>query len=166
MSNVCYAPSVRFKPEWAYQIQKGYRGEPFVLPFSFPVTANGQIQIGATWKLDDDVPWLWRGLVFPQIGTAQIGTIGNPGMVRLWDPYGNPLTNCKETNDFVLAVGVIGQSGFNSINAFGFPLGSEIECPQGGVIQFDFQIPVVAGQPAQVTMQGTMLGIKLFEACA
>lgn len=162
--DICYAPSLKYKPEFAYKLPTGYKGDSFVLPFSFTVPANGQVQIGYTLKLDDDVPWIWRGLVFPQIGTAQAGA-GNPGLVRLWDPYGNPITNCKETNDFVLAVGVIGQSGFGNINAFGFPLGSEIECPPGGVIQFDFQIPVVTGAPAEVQMQGTLLGVKVFEDC-
>lgn len=165
-SNVCYAPGVHFKPEWAYRIPTGYKGESFILPFSFSVPANGAVQVGYPWRLDDDVPWLWRGLVFPQIGTAEMDNEeGNPGLVRIWDPYGNPLTNCVQTDDFVLAWGAIGQSGFTSINAFGFPLGSEIECPAGGVIQFDFQIPVVSGAPAEVQMQGTMLGVKLFADC-
>lgn len=162
MSDICYAPGTKFKPEWAYSLPRGYRGESFILPFNFTVPANGQPNIGYPWRLDDDSPWLWRGLLFPQIGTAQSG-VGNPGLVRLWDPYGNVLTNCQQTNDFVLAVGVIGQSGFNSINAFGFPLGSEIECPAGGVVTFDFQIPVTTGAPPTVQMQGTMLGIKLFQ---
>lgn len=163
-SNVCYAPSVEFKPEWAYRLPKGYRGESFMLPFSFSVPVNGAIQVGYPWRLDDDVPWIWRGVVFPQIGTAQIPG-GNPGLVRIWDPFGNPLTNCPETNDFVLGWGVIGQSGFSAINAFGFPLGAEIECPPGGVIQFDFQIPQAAGGPSVAQVQGTMLGVKLFEDC-
>lgn len=184
--NVCYAPSVKFKPEWAYPADPGKRLESFVVPFSFNVTANGQVQENFPWKLDDDTDWVFRGVVFPQAGTAEAynavhGTtpyVGNPALVRIRDPYGNPITNglpisgVAGSQDLVLAVGVIAQSAFfdangegSPINAFGFPFGCEIHCERGGVILFDFLIPVLTGAPAMVQMQGTMLGAKVFDAC-
>lgn len=169
--NVCYAPGVKFKPQWAFKLRPGVRGESFVLPFSFSVPANGQIQENYPWKLDDDVPWLFRAVLFPQIGTAEqvnsggSGYVGNPALVRIRDTYGNPLTNCVQSNDLVLAVGAIGQSGFNSINAAGFPLGCEIECERGGTLLFDFLIPIVSGAPNPVQVQGTVMGCKLFAEC-
>ena len=86
--NVCYAPGVRFKPEWAYAVPKGMRAESFILPFSFQVLADGNIQENYPWKLDDDVPWMFRAVLFPQLGTAEqvnagvSGYVGNPGLVR------------------------------------------------------------------------------------
>ena len=184
--NICYAPSVKFKPEWAYRAPKGKRLESFVVPFSFSVPANGQVQENYPWKLDDDTDWLFRGIVFPQAGTAEAYNgvtgaspwVGNPALVRIRDPYGNPITNgdpitgVAASRDLVLAVGVISQSGFfdgnlegSPIHAFGFPFGCEILCGRGGVILFDFLIPVLTGAPNPVQMQGTMLGAKVFAEC-
>jgi hypothetical protein len=181
--NICYAPSVKFKPEWAYASPKGKRLESFVVPFSFSVTANGQVQENFPWKLDDDTDWYFRGVIFPQAGTAEAanaGTtpyVGNPALVRIRDPYGNPITNgdpivgVAGSRDLVLAVGAIGQSAFyeasfnGPINASGFPFGWEIYCGRGGVILFDFLIPVLTGAPNPVQMQGTMLGAKAFDEC-
>jgi hypothetical protein len=146
---VCYDKSKLFKPEWAYATPKGFRTESFVLPFSFSVLANGAIQENYPWHLDTDVPWIFRAAVFPQIGTAQsvnapAYNVGTPGLVRIRDTEGNPLTNCKETQDCVLAFGAVGQSGFNNINASGFPFGCGVDCERGGVITFDFILPSVA----------------------
>ena len=175
-SPICYEPSIRYKPEWAYPPPAGYRAESFILPFSFTVPANGQIQSDFPWKLDDDVPWVWRGLLFPAVGTAEAvnaggsgvaGLVGTPALVRLRDTNGNFLTNCIQNSDFVLASGAIGQSGFDSINANGFPFGCEIPCEAGGVVLFDFIVPATeaGGVAGTVQIQGTMLGVKLFKDC-
>jgi len=173
MSNICYDHSKKFKPEWAYSAPPGQRAESFVIPFSFQVPADGQIHQGYGWKLDDDVPWLFRGMVFPQPGTGEPEYgLGNPGLVRIYDTRGNPLTNCLNPinpalTDMVLAVGAISQSGYAAINASGFPFGCEIDCERGGMITFDFLIPNATGaSPAPIIfMQGTMLGAKLFDEC-
>ena len=172
-SNICYEPGILYKPEFAYQPPDGYRAESFVLPFSFQVTANGQLQTGLPWKLDDDVPWNWRGMVWPQVGTAQginaggagvAGLVGTPCLVALRDTHGNYLTTSPNQN-LVLGMGASAQSGFSSINAFGFPFGCEIPCEAGGVVLFDFLIPPPGGTSAVVTVNGTMLGVKLFKDC-
>lgn len=172
--NICYEPNILYKPEFAYAPPQGYRAESFIIPFSFQVMANGEIQADNPWKLDDDVPWVFRGMVWPQVGTAEAVNAGGSGvagltgsamLVRVRDTNGNPLTTCNATNGYVLSMGAIGQSGFDSINAFGFPFGCEILCEPGGVILFDFQIPIPAGGPQVVTVNGTMLGVKLFKDC-
>lgn len=166
-SKVCYDPSILYKAEGMYPPPQGFRAESFIIPFSFNVLANGELQSGFPWKLDDDVPWVFRGMLWPQCGTAEAintgGLTGNPMLVRVYDTNGNPLTNCPTTNNLVLSMGAIGQSGFNSINAFGFPFGCEIQCEPGGVITFDFLIPYPT--PTQLVVQGTMLGCKLFKVC-
>jgi hypothetical protein len=168
--NICYEPSILYKPEFAYTPPEGYRAESFIVPFQFNVLANGQIQSGFPWKLDDDVPWVWRGMVWPQVGTAQgintggsglSGLVGTPCLVAVRDTHGNYLTKSPNSN-LVLGMGALGQSGFDSINAFGFPFGCEVVCEPGGVIRFDFLIP---GTGATVSVQGTMLGAKLFLDC-
>lgn len=173
MSRRCYRPDILYKPEFAYTPVKGMRAESFVLPFSFNVLADGNPQLGYGWKLDDDTPWMFRAILFPQIGTAEgvnsggSNLTGHAGLVRIRDTRGNLLTNCIPTDDFVLAVGAIGQSGFNAINASGFPFGCEIDCERGGVITFDFQIPQGFLDPGTyLTVAGTMIGAKLFEECA
>jgi hypothetical protein len=129
---ICYAPRVLYKPQFAYKPRPGFRQESFVLPFSFQVPADGKLYENFPWKLDDDVPYLLKGMVFPQIGTsAQV----LPSLVRLRDTYGNPMSN-----GLVLSFGAQGQSGYAGINAFGFPFDCEVECEKGGVILFDFQI--------------------------
>ena len=155
--NICYAPSILYKPEFAYAPPDGYRAESFIVPFSFNILANGEIQADNPWKLDDDVPWVWRGMVWPQVGTAEqvnatsSGILGTPMLTRVRDTHGNPLSTCNQTNGYVLGFGAIGQSGFDNINAFGFPFGCEIQCEPGGVILFDFQIPnIYASAQAQV----------------
>lgn len=173
-SNICYEPGVLYKPEFAYQPPDGYRAETFVLPFSFKVNANGQLQTGIPWKLDDDVPWTWRGMVWPQVGTAQginaggsgvNGLIGTPCLVALRDTRGNYLTTSSDPTNLVLSMGASAQSGFSSINAFGFPFGCEVMCDPGGVVLFDFLIPPPGGIAQVVTVNGTMLGAKLFKDC-
>lgn len=167
----CYDRSKLWKPEFAYQTRvvkdpttgkviKRWRAESFILPFSFTVPATGSAQENYGWKLDDDVPWVFRGVIFPLSGTVE----GPPSgfLIRIRDCYGNFLTNCLSTNDYVLAGGAWGQSGVNLINAFGFPLGCEVENERGGLITFDFQIPVATNP---VVVQGTILGAKLFEEC-
>ena len=155
MSLICYAPNVPYKPQWAFKTPAGYRAESFVMPFSFSVLANGQQQRDYSWKLDDDSIWVFKAMVFPQVGTAQLanasnalnaedvgtGLLGTPAMVRIRDAFGNTLTNCLPTEDLVLAVGAVGQSGFSGLNAAGFPFDCEIFCQAGSQLYFDFLLP-------------------------
>jgi hypothetical protein len=142
----CENPAALFKPQWAYKTPAGYRDDFYLIPFSFQVPADGMLHLGFPVQLDDDVPYLIRGIIFPMVGTAQplynqIPPLAFPGLVRMWDSHGNPLTE-----GLVLALGVWAQSGFSDantptgINAFGFPLEPEVECSPGGAVIFDFQL--------------------------
>lgn len=142
----CEVPSALYKPQWAYQTPDGYRDDFYVIPFSFQVPADGLLHLGFPVQLDDDVPYIVRGIIFPMIGTAQplynqIPPLAFPGLVRTWDSHGNPLAE-----GLVLALGVWAQSGFSDaktptgINAFGFPIEPEVECSPGGAVIFDFQL--------------------------
>lgn len=152
----CEDPAALYKPQWAYKTPEGYRDDFYVIPFSFLVPADGLLHLGFPVQLDDDVPYLVRGIIFPMIGTAQpnyntIPPMAFPGLVRMWDSHGNPLTE-----GLVLALGVWGQSGFadaktpTGINAFGFPIEPEVECSPGGAVIFDFQLNTNA-VPATLT---------------
>ena len=125
-----------FKPEWAFDTPDGYRDEVFLVPFTFTIPGDGSLASKLPWSFDDDVPQIIRGIVFSELGTSQ----GNdaiivPGLIRIWDGHGNPLSD-----DLVLALGVWCQSGFGRVNAFGFPVEPEVQIPEGGVVQFDFQL--------------------------
>jgi hypothetical protein len=138
-----------FKPQWAYPTPDGFRDEFYVVPFSFTLDGNGGFVRGLPWSLDDDVPYIVRAIIFPEIGTHVPDGITDqfPGFCRLWEPHGNPLSsrglvenNGPEYLDLALALGVWCQSGQAGINAFGFPIEPEVACPPGSVITFDFQI--------------------------
>lgn len=145
-------PVWRYKPQWAFKTPKGYRDELFLVPFHFVVPGNGQAIVSLPWQLDDDVPFIIRGIVFPEIGLNEGGFIsgGNtPGMCRIRDTQGNPLSsnsipqsaaNQQNFGGRILALGVWSQSAFGGRNAFGFPLDPEIECAPGGAVLFDFQL--------------------------
>jgi hypothetical protein len=151
---ICYAPRVLYKPQFAYKPRPGFRQESFVLPFTFNVLANGLLQENFPWKLDDDVPYLLKGMVFPQIGTsAQV----LPSLVRVRDTYGNPMSNGT-----VLSFGAQGQSGYDGINAFGFPFDCEVECEKGGVILFDFQLPTNAGVAGYGGIAGIFFAANIY----
>ena len=81
--NICYEPNILYKPEFSYAPPQGYRAESFIIPFSFQVMANGEIQADNPWKLDDDVPWVFRGMVWPQVGTAEAVNAGGSGVAGL-----------------------------------------------------------------------------------
>lgn len=151
-------PQARYKPQFAYRTPKGFRDETYLVPFKFSVPADGLLHLGFPWQLDDDVPYILRGIIFPAIGTAQpffntieTSPIAFPGLCRITDTQGNPLSD-----GLVLALGAWGQSGFSDavtptgINAFGFPIEPEVICAPGGAVIFDFQLNTNAAAAAFV----------------
>jgi hypothetical protein len=138
----CENPARLYKPQWAYPTPDGYSDEVFLLPFNFTVPGDGSLIQNLPWSVDDDVPWIFRAIVFPELGTSlndNGATIGFPGLYRIRDTHGNPLSD-----GLTLAHGAFSQSAFAlgliGMNAFGFPLEPEIECEPGGVLLFDFQV--------------------------
>jgi hypothetical protein len=147
-----------FKPQWAYPTPDGFRDEVFTVPFKFEIEGDGLLIRSLPWALDDDVPYLIRGIVFSQIGTHQPinGVAQNPGFCRIWEPHGHPLSSRGMVNadgpeyfDLALALGAWSQSGFQEgtegINGFGFPIEPEIECSPGSSVLFDFLLRTSAG---------------------
>lgn len=156
MKLTCQYPRDRFKPQWAYATPAGFRDEPYLVPFKFLVAADGLVHLGLPWSLDDDQPYIVRGIIFPAIGTAQPGAnviprTAFPALCRIQDSEGNPLSD-----GLVLALGVWSQSGFTDaatptgINAFGFPVEPEVMCAPGGTLLFSFQMSTDA-VPASFT---------------
>jgi len=139
-----------FKPQWAYPTPPGFRDEFFAVPFNWTIPGDGSFVRSLPWALDDDVPYIIRGILFSEIGTYR-GSIF-PGFCRIWEPHGNPLSSRgsvaqdgPEYLDLALANGVWSQSGFNEINGFGFPIEPEIYCPAGSTLLHDFQLNTNAG---------------------
>jgi len=169
MKMPCQFPRDLFKPQFAYATPQGYRDEPYWIPFKFTIPADGNIHLGLPWSLDDDVPFILRGVIFPAIGTAQPGAntippTAFPALCRMRDTEGNALQDT-----LVLALGVWAQSGFaptttpTGINAFGFPVEPEVLCAPGGTIIFDFQIPTDA---VPATLSHTVGGSTVVFAAA
>lgn len=142
----CYEPTRLYKPQWAYKTPDGFRDETFLVPFTFTVPGNGSLVRQLPWQLDDDVPYIIRGILFPEIGQVANDLSGFfPGLARIWDTHGNPLSQ-----GLVLGLGmwcqggvdiVGGQGSVNGSNyGWGFPIEPEIECAPGGALLFDFQL--------------------------
>jgi hypothetical protein len=131
----CYNPDLLFKPQWAYKTPAGYRDEPYLIPFTFRLLMDGSLHSSIPLQLDDDAPYIWRAILFPAVGPLLGGGFSFPGLVRIRDSHGNPLTD-----GLVYSLGAYGLSGMNNQNAFGFPIEPEIECSPGGTLLFDFQM--------------------------
>lgn len=130
-----------YKPQFAHEIPDGYHDEDFTVPVEFTFSGNGQVQRGLPWQLDDDSPFLIRGIYFP---TLSLGLGGTPGKVRIYDTLGNPLTE-----GLVLSLGMWGSGGLGASNdgafyAWGFPIEPEILCAPSGVLTFDFEMQTTA----------------------
>ncbi len=147
----CYAPNVKYKPEWAKRTPDGFRDETFLVPFQFlQVPGSGQIVRGLPWNLDDDQPFILDGIFFTQIGTTLDANGGQPsgqGLARIWDCQGNPLSQ-----GLVLGLGMWGNGSIAltavgspaQVFGWGFPIEDELECPPGGTLLFDFQLTTTA----------------------
>lgn len=137
----CFDPALLYKPQFAYATPPGFRDEPFWMPITFRVLADGLIYKQFPVNCDDDVPWIFHAIVFPQLGTGlSVSSNATPGLCLIRDTYGNPLQK-----GMLLALGPLSQSGFESANAFGFPLEPAVECAPGGSLTFDFQLSSNAG---------------------
>ena len=125
-----------FKPQFAYSTPAGFRDEPFIVPFIFTIPGDGLLQRQLPWQLDDDQPFIIRGISFSQIGENSQSV--SPGLCRIWDTIGNPLSK-----DLVLGLGQWAngsQDGQGAVFANGFPIEPDVECAPGGALFFDFQI--------------------------
>jgi len=152
-----HQPGELFKPQFSYPTPEGFRDEEFLVPFEFLVPGDGKLARQLPWQLDDDVPFIIRGIIFPQIGLANNSPA--PGYARIWDTRGNPLSY-----GLVLALGMWSMAGLDFDGngyAWGFPIEPEIECAPGGALLFDFQLQTNAAI-ALATYTGVLEGINFW----
>lgn len=139
-----YTQSNKYRAEWIHFTPPGYRDEPFDVAFGpFTINANGQLYKGFPVQLDDDDPYIWRG-----ISSSSLIGVGN---ALLYDPYGFPLFNGLAYN--------YGGWGFGT---YAWPIDQEIECPPGTVLMQDYQIQNSGGT---AVISGCLLGVKRRKEC-
>lgn len=150
-----------FKPQFAYPTPAGFRDETFIVPFRFIIPGDGLLQRQLPLQLDDDQPFIIRAIFFEQISLLST----TPGLCRIWDSIGNPLSK-----DLVLGLGMWANGGQNSqttVFANGFPIEPDVECAPGGALFFDFQvqtnetvasIQIVGGLGGSVIIQAGVMG--------
>lgn len=137
----CYNPSLSFKPQWAYLTPQGYRDEVYLVPFTFTVLANGLPVFNLPLQLDDDAPYILYAIDFATIGpNGDVAGEFLPGLARIRDTHGNPLSANSTNNGLIYTLGALGASGLQNENAFGFVFEPGIECAPGGTLLFDFQL--------------------------
>lgn len=140
MQRACVSPTDKYKPGFAFRTPEGFRDETFLIPFSFTVPGNGLPVRNLSIQMDDDVPWILRGIVWPQLGIK--ADVVNPappnrnvGQARIRDTQGNPLSL-----GMVLTLGAWAQSGYRNVNAFGWWFADEVICEPGGALMVDLQL--------------------------
>lgn len=125
----------KYHPQWVYHKPAGVQEEPFEIPFSFDILADGSVVPNLPIPIDDE-DIIVRGIFFNR---AQ-GSVGNGiGPVvdaffkaRLRDTFGNPVSD-----DLTLMLG----GWANPWNAAcGFPIDPEIRLASGGVVLMDVAI--------------------------
>lgn len=150
-----------YKPQWAYKTPEGFRDEPYTLPFLFTVSGSGLVPAtDLPLQLDDDVPFIVRGIYFPQIGTATGLTGQIPAVCRIRDSHGYSLSQNGGpgfqtlASDLILALGAYCLTGTDG-GAFGFPIEPEVICEPGGTLLFDFLVSTNAAV-ASFSGEGTI----------
>jgi hypothetical protein len=144
----CTDPSDLYRPQWPYAEPDDARDEVFVVgPFSMVIDGTGLLTQSVPVQLDDDVDYYIRSIKLQ----TQVGTTGGQGtgmLVRLRDPYGNPLCAGGSSTaapipliqnaDLALGLGVWANQE-DGLNAWAWVMEPEIACPPGGTLLFDFQ---------------------------
>lgn len=152
----CWKPADQFRPQWAYETPAGSRDEPYIVPVEFTFLANGRPVFNLPVQLDDDVPFILRGIQFPELG-LELG-VHPRGIARIRDSHGNPLSE-----GLVMGLGAWGDSGIQDANAFGFAVEPEVVCEPGGVLIFDFAISST-GNFASFLKVGALEQIRFYAA--
>jgi hypothetical protein len=156
----CSDPSDLYRPQWPYSEPSDSRDEVFVVgPFSLVIDGTGLLTQSVPVQLDDDVDYFIRAIKLQ----TQVGTLGGQGtgmLVRLRDPYGNPLCAGGASTaapiplianpDLVLGLGNWANQQ-DGLNAFAWVMEPEIGCPPGGTLLFDFQAQST-GTPAEISL--------------
>ncbi len=124
----------KYHPQWVYHKPAGVQEEPFEIPFSFDILADGSVVPNLPIPIDnEDV--IIRGIFFNK---AQ-GLVGSIGplvdaffLARLRDTFGNPMCD-------TLALMMGGWANPSGAGC-GFPIDPEIPLASGGVVLMDVAI--------------------------
>lgn len=139
-----------YRPQWVYFTPPGFRDEDYRYVVSFPLVANGLEQANFQVQLDDDAPFVLRGIWWPGGATAT--------ECRIRDPWGNYLMSdyCLNGGGLLLTGPQTGSSPV--------AVESEIICPAGSFLTFDFW-PSTNGFNTAFNYVGELRGVKRFEVC-
>jgi hypothetical protein len=151
----------KYRPQWVYLRPQTVEEEPFDIPFSFTLLADGSLNLDLPIQLDNqegDDEILLRGIFFnrSQDEALEAGTQDWPYfLARLRDTYGNP------TSD-TLTLALHGWANPSGAGC-GFPVDPEIKCSSGGTVLVDLQVTNmndgVAPVPT-VTISGALLMVR------
>jgi hypothetical protein len=149
-----FAAQNQYRAQWIYYTPKGYRDEPFDVPFTFNVAEDGNQHNNFPIQLDDDAPFIVRGFFQNGAGTAAVPSVLGLGFARLWDANSPPNG---------LSAGFAYNFGGWGFGPFSWPIEPEVYCEAGSVLMIDFQLQSTAN-PTPI-IQGCFMGIKRRPEC-
>jgi hypothetical protein len=126
----------QYRPQWVYFTPPGFKDEPHHVPFRFAVNMDGSLNRSLPIQLDNDADYIVRGIYFFNGPTPGVNGV-SPGLMRLWDAHGNPLSAG-------LSLSLGGWANAQGL-AHGFPIEPEVACPAGSVLLVDLQLSSQAG---------------------
>jgi len=166
-----------YRPQFAYQTPDGCREEDFIYVFDGTNTpalnqnlnnVNFAPPNAIPLNLDQDVPFLWRGI---KIGPMRETTSGTPVAyllpnisVQFRDPYNNDLSIglVPATHYGFPQNPVTYNSGLYGGNPV--PI-DEIYCPPGGVVQLFLSAGALGSLPLQFFLSVSLHGVKRYREC-
>jgi hypothetical protein len=127
----------KYRPEWTYITPANIEEEPFEVPFSFTILADGSLNADLPIQLDNqdcDLELMLRGIFFNRNGPIVAAGVQDWPyfLARLRDTYGNP------TSD-TLTLALHGWANPSGAGC-GFPIDPEIRCAPGGTVLLDLQV--------------------------
>ena len=149
-----FSAANQYRAQWIYYTPRGYRDEPFDVPFTFQVPEDGNPHHNFPIQLDDDAQYIVRGFFQNGDGSLAVPTVLGLGFAQIWDAQSPPngLSNGLAYN--------FGGWGFGP---FTWPVEPELVCEPGSVLMIDFQLGNF-GNPTP-TIQGCFLGVKRRKEC-
>lgn len=139
-----FAAANQYRAQWIFYTPPGFRDEPFDVPFSFVINENGNPYKNNPVQLDDDAPYIIRGIFCPTLS-------GGYGELYDANTPANALSSAPVYN--------FGGWGFGP---FSWPIEPELYCRPGSLMMIDFQLESTGGTD---TVSGCFMGIKRRKEC-
>lgn len=151
---------VDYLPQWFHQTPKGCRDQPFNYFYdlwnaNYSPLAAAATQENIPLAIETGSKFMWRGVrMNPDQGAGIPITL----LVRITDPFGNPLSA-----DYVPVIQYTSPSG-SVAGGLPVPIEPEIECPPGSFISVSFKNtdPLSAVYLPEITLYG----LKRFEGAS